>query len=207
MSNSLHKIHNRLLRNSVTRDGIKGVIFSRLFRDDLVIVVPLSYHAKSIWCDLLVGSKHHHDGKSVDLKIVQTVFSLELLNAAHTRCAKVDADNLSRGPTQGMLGRLRCAAAGDEDGVVFLVRSGGPKQVIIRAASLLVLPELLIFFQGIDRPRIGIPFREVSDFLPRQLTSIYSASSSQISASIQHERLEERKGTRATSADHSSVCL
>ena len=108
---------------------------------------------------------HPLDRKLLDLKIVQTVFSLQLLSAAHTRCAKVDADNPSSGPTQGMLGRLRCPAAGNEDGVVFLVRSSGPKQMIIRAASLLVLPELLIFFKAIDRSRIRITFVEVPDCL------------------------------------------
>jgi hypothetical protein len=67
------------------------------------------------------------DGKLVDLKIVQVVFSLELLGTAHTRCAEVDADNLSRRPTQSMLGRLRCPAAGNQDCAIFPVRSGGPK--------------------------------------------------------------------------------
>jgi hypothetical protein len=58
---------------------------------------------------------HPFDGKLVDLEIVQAVFSLELISTANTRCAEVDADYLSRSPTQGMLGRLRCSAAGNEN--------------------------------------------------------------------------------------------
>ena len=37
--------------------------------------------------------------------------------------------------------------------------------MIIRAASLRVLPELSIFFEAVDRPGIGIPVVEVPDFL------------------------------------------
>ena len=53
-----------------------------------------------------------------DLEIVQVVFSFELLGTAHARCAEIDPGNLSRRPAQGMLGRLRCPAAGDENGLV-----------------------------------------------------------------------------------------
>jgi|GEM_PF-4685608 len=56
------------------------------------------------------------DGKLADLEIVQVVFPLELLGTAHTRCAEVDAGNLSRRPTQSMLGCLRCPATGNQDG-------------------------------------------------------------------------------------------
>src|SRR5215468_9773640 len=47
------------------------------------------------------------NGKLADLEILQVVFPLELLGAAHTGCAEIDTGNLGRGPTQGMLGRLR----------------------------------------------------------------------------------------------------
>jgi hypothetical protein len=89
---------------------------------------------------------HMLDGKLVDLKIVQVVFSFELLSTAHARCAKVDANNLSLRPTQGMFGCLRCSAPGNEDGVVFPVTSGVPKQMIICVAPVSVLPEPSIFF-------------------------------------------------------------
>src|SRR5262245_689718 len=56
------------------------------------------------------------DGKLADLEIVQVVFPLELLGRAHTGCAEVDAGDLSRRPTHGMLGSLRCSAAGNQDG-------------------------------------------------------------------------------------------
>src|SRR5262245_38952280 len=80
------------------------------------------------------------DGELVDLEIVQVVFPLELLRTMHTGCAKVDADNLSRRPTQSMLGPLRCAAAGNEDGLIFSIGSYRPEEVILRPASLSVLP-------------------------------------------------------------------
>ena len=65
------------------------------------------------------------DGKLVDLEIVQVVFALELLGAAHARRAEVDAGNPRRGPAHGVLGRLRRPAAGNEDGVVFPIGPAG----------------------------------------------------------------------------------
>ena len=56
------------------------------------------------------------DGKLADLEIVQVVFPLELFGRAHAGYAEVDAGNLSRRPTQGMLCRLRCPATGNQDG-------------------------------------------------------------------------------------------
>jgi uncharacterized membrane protein len=64
-----------------------------------------------------------------------------------------------------MLRRLRCSAAGNEDRQVFSIRGVRPKQMIIRATSLRVLPEPPIFFQIIDRWRIGIAVVEVADFV------------------------------------------
>lgn len=115
---------------------------------------------------------HSLDGKLVDLEIVQVVFSIELLSTAYARCAEVDADYLSRRPPQGMLSRLRCPVAGNENGVVFPVRSVRPKQMIIRAASLSVLPDPLILFKALDRPKIRVTFAEVSDF-PSSMNSHY----------------------------------
>src|SRR5208282_5936021 len=97
--------------------------------------------------------------------IFQVVFSLELLGVEHADCAAVDAGNLGRGPTHRMLGCLRCPATGNEDGLVFPIRSIGPKKMIVRAASLLVLPDPLIFFQVIDRWRIRISVVEVPDLV------------------------------------------
>ena len=93
------------------------------------------------------------DGQLVDLEIVQFVFSFELLSTAHARRAKVDARNLRRGPTQGMLCRLGCSAAGNQNGELFPKGSGRPEQMIIRAASQRVLPEALIFIEA--RPPDG----------------------------------------------------
>src|SRR4030095_15836094 len=104
------------------------------------------------------------DRKLADLEIAQMIFSLELLGTAHARCAEVDAGNLSRRPTQGMLGRLRCPAAGDENGMVFPIGSYRTEEMIVHPAFLPVLPEPSIFLEAVDRPGIRIPFIEALDF-------------------------------------------
>jgi hypothetical protein len=104
------------------------------------------------------------DGKLMDLEIVQIVFSLEFLGTAHARRAEVDAGNLSCWPTQGVLCRLRCPTACNEDEAIFPIRPGRPKQMIIRVAPVSVLPEPPIFFEAVDRPRIRITVVEVPDF-------------------------------------------
>src|SRR5271170_3652797 len=106
---------------------------------------------------------HALKSELVDLKIFQIVFLFEQLGAAYARCATVDAGDLSQGPAQGMLRRLRGTTTGDEDGVVFLIRAAGPKKMMVGAAPVAVLPEPLIFFQVIDGRRIWIPVVEVPD--------------------------------------------
>jgi hypothetical protein len=83
----------------------------------------------------------------------------------HAACAEVDADYLSVRPAHGVLGGLGSSASGDEDGIVFAVCLVGPKEVILRAPPLRILPEALIFGKIIDRWRIGIPLVEIADFL------------------------------------------
>src|SRR4029450_13925491 len=90
------------------------------------------------------------DGKLVDSEIVQVVFPLESLGAAHAGCAEVDADDLSRPPTHGMLRRLRCSAAGNEDGSPFPIGPSGRKEMIFRPASLSALPEPSILLEAVD---------------------------------------------------------
>ena len=63
-----------------------------------------------------------------------------------------------------MLGRLRCAAAGNQDGELLPKRFIRPKQMIIRPAPLPVLPEQSIVIETIDRTGIRIAFVEVPDF-------------------------------------------
>ena len=104
------------------------------------------------------------DGQSVDLEIIQFVFSFELLSTAHARSAKVDACNLRLGPTQGMLCRLGRTAAGNQNGKLFPKRSGRPEQMIIRAAAQPILPEASILIEALHRRGIWIPFVEVLDF-------------------------------------------
>src|SRR5215510_15552152 len=53
-------------------------------------------------------------------------------------------------PTQRMLGRLRCPAAGNEDGLVFPIGSYGAKEMIVSPAFLPVLPEPSIFLKAVD---------------------------------------------------------
>jgi hypothetical protein len=105
------------------------------------------------------------DGKLVDLEIVQAVFPLECQGMAHAGGAKVDAGNVGRRPAQGMLGRLRCAAAGDQDGSIFPERPGGPVEVIIGAAPVLILPETAIFIEALERLWIRITVVKVSNLL------------------------------------------
>src|SRR4029077_6534067 len=96
--------------------------------------------------------------KLADLEIVQVVFPLELLGRAHTGCAEVDAGDLSRRPTQSMLGRLRCPAPSNEDGLVFPIGSYRPEEMIVRPAFLSVLPEPSIFLKAVDWGWIGMMF-------------------------------------------------
>src|SRR5260370_36961547 len=105
------------------------------------------------------------DCKLMDLKIFQIVFALELLRTLHTRCADVDAGNLSSGPTQGMFCCLRRSAACDENGMVFAVGSVRPEEMVIRATPVRVVPEPTVLFKTIDRPRIRITVVEASDLI------------------------------------------
>jgi hypothetical protein len=103
------------------------------------------------------------NGKLVDLEIVQVVFSLEVFRVTDTRRAKVDAGHPRRRPAQGMLGRLRRPAAGNEDGSILPITAARPKQMIVCAASCPVLPQPAISLEAIDRPGIGILVVKVPD--------------------------------------------
>ena len=74
------------------------------------------------------------DGELADLEIVELVLSLELLGVADAGRAEVDARHPGRRPAQGVLGRLRGPAAGDQDRVVLAVGLRGPEQMIVGAA-------------------------------------------------------------------------
>ena len=92
------------------------------------------------------------------------IFSFEFCGTAHARCTEIDPGNLSRRPTQGMLGRLRCPATGNQNGVVFSIGSSRPKVMIVNPALLPVLPEPSIFLKAVDRWGIRIPLVEILDF-------------------------------------------
>ena len=93
------------------------------------------------------------------------IFSFEFFGTAHARCTEIDPGNVSRRPTQGMLGRLRRPATGNQDGQVFLIGPRRPEEMIVRAASLPVLPEPSIVFKAVDRSGIRVPFVEVLNCL------------------------------------------
>ncbi len=101
------------------------------------------------------------DRQVIHLEIVELVFALERLRGAHARGAEVDADHTRRRPSQRVLGGLRGAAAGNQDGKIILVGFGGPEQMVIGAESLRVLPVTLIGVEAVDGRRVGIPLVEV----------------------------------------------
>src|ERR1700733_13622456 len=101
----------------------------------------------------------------MDLKIGQAIFALERLRPLHTRRADVDAGDLSCRPAKRMLRRLGCSTAGDKNGIVFFVRFGRPKEVIISPALLRVLPCAAILIQTFDRRRVRVAVIEVLDLL------------------------------------------
>src|SRR5580658_325509 len=109
--------------------------------------------------------RHTIDGKLMDLKIGQAIFALERLRPLHTRCADVDTGDLGCRPAKRMLRRLGCSTARDEDGVVFFVRFGRPKEVIVSPALSRVLPCAAILIQTFDRWRIRVAVIEVLDLL------------------------------------------
>src|SRR2546427_3994862 len=80
------------------------------------------------------------DGKLVDLKISQVVFSFELFGTAHARFAEVDTYDSRCRPADRVLCRLRGPAAGDQNGMAFVERPRRPKQVEFRTALLWVSP-------------------------------------------------------------------
>jgi hypothetical protein len=101
------------------------------------------------------------DRQVVHLEVVQLVFALQRLGAAHARGAEIDADHTRRRPSQRMLCGLGGAAAGNQDGEIILVGLGGPEQMVIGAQSLRVLPVTLISVEAVDRRRIGKPLVEL----------------------------------------------
>src|ERR1700722_20633778 len=101
----------------------------------------------------------------MDRKIVQAMVALERLRPLHTRRADVDAGDLSCRPAKRMLRRLGCSAAGDKNGVVFFVRPGRPKKVIICPAFSRVLPCASILIQTFDWRRVRVAVIEVLDLL------------------------------------------
>jgi hypothetical protein len=62
-----------------------------------------------------------------------------------------------------MLCCLRRSATSNKDGIVVPIGSARPKEVIIGAAFLLVLPEASVLFKAIYRPWIRVAIVEVPD--------------------------------------------
>ncbi len=84
------------------------------------------------------------------------MFALEFLGASNAGCAEVDAGDLRFRPAHRVLSSLGCPAAGNENRMVFPIRSARPEEMIIRTAFLLALPMPAVFFETIDREGIGI---------------------------------------------------
>ena len=103
------------------------------------------------------------DRQLMDLEIGQVVLALEIFRVPDARRTEVDPDDPGRGTAGGVLRRLRCSAAGDENRALFRVGLVRPEQVEVRAASVGVLPAPPIVIEIVDRPRIRIPFVEVLD--------------------------------------------
>ena len=74
------------------------------------------------------------NGQLSNLKIFQIVFLLELFGTAYACRAEIDTGNLGSRPTQSVLCRLGCSATRQRGWIIFPVRSGRPKQMIIGAA-------------------------------------------------------------------------
>src|SRR5256885_12408773 len=97
------------------------------------------------------------DGQSTDLQILKTMSVLERLRAADARDTEVDAGDASVGPAHGVLRRLRCSAASDEDGMIVSERSRGPEQMVLVAPPLPVVPNRAVSIEIIHRRWIRIP--------------------------------------------------
>jgi hypothetical protein len=102
------------------------------------------------------------DIELVDVKILESMFFLELLRVIHTGCAAVDASHLSLWPPQHMLSRLGCPASCDQYGLILLIKAVRPKNVKVRSLPFLVLPLMMIFVQAIKWRRIRIPIVKIT---------------------------------------------
>ncbi len=91
------------------------------------------------------------------LKIVQLVFSFQVLGTAHARFAEIDTRDPRCRPAHRVLGRLGCPAPCNENGQVLAERSGRPGQVELRTAPLRIFPKPILF-EVVDRRRIGTAF-------------------------------------------------
>ena len=73
------------------------------------------------------------------------------------RRTDIDANHASRRLAQGMLGRLRCTTAGDQNAQILSIRLIRPMQMVIGTTSFPILPVPTILIQALDRRRIGSP--------------------------------------------------
>ena len=103
------------------------------------------------------------DRQLMHLEVGQLVSAPEVLGAAHAGGAEVDADDACRRRASGMLGRLRRAAACNEDRALFGVRPVGPEHVKVGAPAVAVLPALPVVVERFDRRRIRVALVEVLD--------------------------------------------
>ena len=103
--------------------------------------------------------------KLMKLEVLQTILSLEIARVAQARVADVYRGDSGIGLAKRVPGRLRCAAAGDEDFLVSAQRLGRPHQMEQRPATVRILVQIAVFIQAGERCRIRHPFVEVADVL------------------------------------------
>ena len=87
-------------------------------------------------------------------RLARLYLRFERLGVADARRAQVDADDLALRLAQGVFGRLRGAAAGDQHVQVRAVGLLRPVQVEVRAAPALILPAPAVAVQVFHRRRI-----------------------------------------------------
>src|SRR5215831_3829054 len=72
----------------------------------------------------------------VHLKILQVILLFQLPSALHACRAHIDPGDPGLRPAQSLLRRLRCSAAGNQDGLIVPIRAAGPEKVKLSSSLL-----------------------------------------------------------------------
>ena len=109
------------------------------------------------------------DRQLMEFEVLQVVLSLKLARVAQAGLADVDGGDARVGLAKRISGRLRRAAAGNQNLLVSAQRLGRPDQMEQRAATVRVPVQVAVLVQVGDRRRIRHPFVEVADRSARGL--------------------------------------